>query len=258
MANPVIRVSKPHGMTSDKAWRVKTRGNRKEDIFADLIGGLVLKGTKKPDIVNAYLQFFSVKGSSEKQGKEGRDGRIQVFMYRPSRFEKEENFPAKDIILDIFHCYPPTYQEYQDNKTQIKSKIAVHMERLKDFLLDDENRAKFLDRAFFDRKMDFLVIYDDDIFHIFDKDEVWNVFLKYLEVDNNSSKQKVVFKNKCLFIEVEMRTTEDKYPTIFMPMNKRVTFDLLTEKIKGQKKLSPYLWLYGNAIKKYKHNKKKF
>ena len=83
------KVSKPHGMTSDKAWRVKTRGNRKEDIFADLINGIVLKGTKKPDVMNAYRQFFSVKGSSEKQGGEGRDGRIQVFMYNPSRFEKE-------------------------------------------------------------------------------------------------------------------------------------------------------------------------
>lgn len=40
------KTSKLHGMTSDKAWRVKTRGNRKEDIFAQLIGGLVLKGTK--------------------------------------------------------------------------------------------------------------------------------------------------------------------------------------------------------------------
>jgi len=49
---------------------------------------------------------------------------------------------------------------------------------LKDFLLDDDNRANFLDRAYFDRKMDFLVVYDDEIFHIFDKDEVWEVFFK--------------------------------------------------------------------------------
>ncbi len=36
-------------MTSDKAWRVKTRGNRKEDIFAELIkGNCFCKGTKKP------------------------------------------------------------------------------------------------------------------------------------------------------------------------------------------------------------------
>jgi len=251
------KTSKLHGMTSDKAWRVKTRGNRKEDIFAQLIGGLVLKGTKKPDIVNSYLQFFSVKGSSEKQGKEGRDGRIQVFMYKPSRFMKEEDFPAKDIILDIFNCYPSTYQEYQDNKKEVKKEIAVNMQRLKEFLLDDGNRSKFLDRAFFDRKMDFMVIYDDDIFHVFDKDEVWKVFLENLEVDNNATNQKVVFKYGKLCIEIEMRTTEDKYPTIFMPMNKRITFDLLINKIKSKKELSPFIWLYGGAIRKYKYDKKK-
>lgn len=35
--------SKLYGMTSDKASRVKTRGNRKEDIFARLINGIVLQ-----------------------------------------------------------------------------------------------------------------------------------------------------------------------------------------------------------------------
>lgn len=170
---------------------------------------------------------------------------------------KEEDFPAKDIILDIFSCYPPTYQEYQDNKKEIKKEIAVNMQRLKDFLLDDDNRAKFLDRAFFDRTMDFLVIYDDDIFHVFNKDEVWKVFLENLEVENNKTNQKVVFKYGQLCIEIEMRTTEDKYPTIFMPMNKRITFNLLTEKIKSKKELSPFIWLYGKAISKYKYDKKK-
>jgi hypothetical protein len=64
------KVSKPHGMTSDKASRVKTRGNRKEDIFADLIKGIVVKGTKKQDVINSYEQCFSVKGGGEVQGGE--------------------------------------------------------------------------------------------------------------------------------------------------------------------------------------------
>ncbi len=116
-----------------------------------------------------------------------------------------------------------------------------------------------MDRAYFDRKMDFLVVYDDEIFHIFDKDEVWEVFLKYLEVDNSSTNQKVVFKYGNIVAEIEMRTTDDgKYPTIFMPSNKRIMLNLLLEKIVNKKELSPYLWLYGNAIKKYKYSKKKF
>lgn len=250
--------SKPHGMTSDKAYRVKTRGNRKEDIFARLIDGIVIKGTQKQDVMNAYEQFFSIKGSGEKKGGEGRDGRLQIFLYNKNRFQKEVDFPAGNIINDIFGCYPETYQQYQDNKEDVKEQIANHMVRLKEFLSDDENRSNFLNRAFFDRKVDFFVIYDDDIFHIFDKEEVWKVFLENLTIENNSTNQKVVLKHKYLCMEIEMRTTDDgKYPSIFMPMNKRIIFNLLTDKIKPKKELSPYLWLYGNAIKKYKYDKTK-
>ena len=78
------------------------------------------------------------------------------------------------------------------------------MKKFKEFLIDEDNRAKFLDRAFFDRKVDFLVIYDDDIFHVFDKEEVWDVFLKHLEVSNNSSNQKVVLKYKHLYISYSL------------------------------------------------------
>lgn len=248
-----VKVSKPHGMTSDKASRVKVRGNRKEDLFAQLIGGITIKGTKKQDVINKYEQCFSIKGGGEVKGGEGRKGRIQVFMYNPSRFEKEQDFPAGSIIKDIFSCYPATYQEYQNSKEEVKNKIAVQMKRLKEYLLNDDNRAKFLDRAFFDRKVDFFVIYDDDIFHIFDKEEVWDVILKNLKVENSSSNQKVVLKQDVICAEIEMRTTDDgKYPTIFMPMSKRIIFDLLTDKIKNKKELTRNLWLYGNAIKKYK------
>lgn len=34
------KVSKPHGMTSDKASRVKVRGKRKEVLFTELIKGI--------------------------------------------------------------------------------------------------------------------------------------------------------------------------------------------------------------------------
>jgi len=252
------KIIRPHGMSSDKAYRVKTRGNRKEDIFADLIKGIVIKGTKKSDVMSAYEQFFSVKGGGEVQGGDGRKGRIQVFMYNPSRFEKEQDFPAGNIILDIFGCYPKTYNEYQANKEEVKKKVAEQMIKLKDFLLDKNNLSNFLNRAFFDRKVDFLVIYDDDIFHVFDKEEVWNVLINNLVVENNSSNQKVVLIYKHLCGEIEMRTTDDgKYPTIFMPVNKRILLDLLLEKINQKKELSKYLWLYGSAIKNYKCDKKK-
>lgn len=252
----VTKVSKKHGMSSEKASRVKTRGNRKEDIFARLIRGMVFRGTQKSDVINPYRQLFSIKGSSEKKGGAGKDGRIQMFQYRRSRFEiKEKDFPASNIITKIFDCYPDNYEDYQNNKQQVKSKVAICMENLKDFLLDETNKRRFLDRAIFSTNVDFFVIYDDDIFHIFDKDDVLNTFVKNLEVDNNSTKQKVVLKYGKICMEIEMRTTNDgKYPTIFIPSTKSVLIKILTETIKKQKKFDTMIWLYGNAIKEYKHH----
>lgn len=252
--------SKPHGMTSDKASRVKTRGNRKEDIFANVINGMVFRGTEKSDVINPFRQLFSVKGSSEKKGGDGKEGRIQIFQYRKSRFEtKEKDFPSGDIINKIFDCYPPTYEEYSANKEEVKKKIAVCMQELKENLSDEENKKNFLDRAVFGKNVDFLVVYDDDIFHIFYRNDVLDVFIKHLEVDNNASNQKVVFKYGLLCMELEMRTTNDgKYPTIFIPSTKSRLMKLLTENIKPLKKMSNVIYLYGNAIKKYKHYTPKF
>ncbi|MFH2020535.1 MAG: hypothetical protein ABIJ34_03920 [archaeon] len=246
--------SKLHGMTSDKASRVKTRGNRKEDIFARLINGMVFRGTEKSDVINPFRQLFSVKGSSEKQGGAGKDGRIQIFQYRKSRFEKEKDFPCGDAINKIFECYPPKYDEYVTSKSIVKRKIVGCMKKFKVTLLDEKNRKKFLERAVFDNNVDFLVIYDDDIFHIFHKVDVIDTFMKYLSVDNNSSFQKVVFKYKTLCMEVEMRTTNDgKYPTIFIPSTKSRLMALLTDNITPLKKFNNYIWLYKKAIKEYKH-----
>lgn len=247
------KISKPHGMTSDKASRVKIRGHNKERIFADVIKGLVQVGTKKQDVTNKYGQLFSLKGGSEIKGKEGREGKWSIILYSKSRFEKEKDFPAREIFLDILDCYPKKYEDYENSREEVKNKVKVNMIKLKDYLIDENNRREFLDKSFFDRKVDFFVIYHDDIFHIFDKDEVWEIFLKYLEIDNSSTNNKVVFKYGGLCGEVEVRTTNDgKYPSIFFCMRKSVAFNLLKEKIKDIKKLTPILWLYGNAIKKYK------
>lgn len=250
------KVSKPHGMTSDKASRVKVRGHRKEFLFEDVIDGLVLKGTNKPDVINRFGQLFSVKGGSEKQGGEGREGRIQVFLYTRSAFE-EPDFPGGSIILNIFDCYPRTRQEYETQKYNVKNSVAVNMVKLKDYLSDPQNLGAFLNKVFFDRKVDFFVVYHDDIFHVFDKDEVWDVFKAKLAIGNSNGCQKVTMSYGTYFAEIEMRTTEGKYPSMFMPMNKSVMMSLLTDNIKRKKELKTNLLLYGKAIKNYKYEKKK-
>lgn len=41
---------KKHGMSSEKASRVKSRGHKKEFIYANLIRGEIVRGTKKEDV----------------------------------------------------------------------------------------------------------------------------------------------------------------------------------------------------------------
>jgi len=253
------RKSKPHGMSSDKASRVKVRGHRKEFLFEDVIDGLVQKGTGKPDVISRYGQWFSVKGGSEKSGGEGRDGRIQVFLYNKENFE-DPSFPGGTQIVEIFNCFPPTKAEYESNKTEVKAKISEKMKVLKDYLSIPHNLGSFLDRVFFDRQVNFFVVYHDEIFYVFAKNEVWNVFMNNLVVGNSSGdsgSQKVTLSYGSYFAEIEMRTSEGKYPSMFMPMNKKVMMKLLTDKITQKKELKHNLWLYGEAIKSYKYDKKK-
>lgn len=109
--------SRLHGMTSDKAYRVKTRGNRKEDIFAKLIDGLVIKSTKKQDVMDSYEQFFSIKGSGEKKGGEGRDGRLQIFMYKNDEFC--EHYHKRSNVETCFHMIKTKFEERLRSKSQL-------------------------------------------------------------------------------------------------------------------------------------------
>lgn len=59
------KVIRKHGMSSEKARRVKSRGHKKEFIYANLIGGKVVRGTKKEDVEDSNGKIHSLKGGSE-------------------------------------------------------------------------------------------------------------------------------------------------------------------------------------------------
>ncbi|PJE81198.1 hypothetical protein COU58_03865 [Candidatus Pacearchaeota archaeon CG10_big_fil_rev_8_21_14_0_10_32_42] len=246
---------KKHGMTTEKARRVKQRGHKKEFIYAQIIKGEVVRGTKKEDVKDSNGKIHSLKGGSEIQKKSGRHGKWQIFLYKKSRFEQEMTFAGRELILDILNTFPLTHQEYEEKKKEVKEKVKKPMIKLKEYLLDEENRFNFFNKSFFDERVDFFVIYDDEAFYVFDKEETINAFVNFLEVDNNSTLQKVVFKyNNRLVAEFEYRTTDDgKYPAMLFNMQKRQAFDLLTEKIFEKKVLNPVLVAYGKAIKYFEN-----
>ena len=103
------KIIQPHGMSSEKASRIKKRGQNKEYIYAQLIGGEVVRGTKKEDVKDKRGKIHSLKGGSEIQKKSGRHGKWQIFLYKKIRFEEEVNFYGKDIFIAILNKFPETY-----------------------------------------------------------------------------------------------------------------------------------------------------
>ena len=245
-----LKQPKKHGMSSEKASRVKIRGHKKEHIYAQIIRGKVIKGAKKEDVQDSAGKIHTLKGGGEIKGGEGRKGKWQLFLHKLSRFEQDNSFNGRRFFIKILKSYPKNYQEYQDNKKTIKEKIIPLMKGLKNYLSNKKNKQNFLNKACFDKKVDYFVIYHDDSFHIFNRDEVVKTFTNVLDVENNSTFQKVVFKYKeNILAEIEIRTTDDgKYPSILFNMLKLKALDLLLGEITNFKELTPNIFVYGDAV----------
>ncbi|MBM3254079.1 MAG: hypothetical protein FJZ16_07495 [Candidatus Omnitrophica bacterium] len=241
---------KPHGMSSEKARRVKTRGHKKEYIYATLIGGKVIKGPRKADVMDSRGKIHSLKGGGEIKGGEGRKGKWQIFLHKASKFKKNTGFYGRDIFVKILKSYPKDYDDYQRQKERTKSKIIPYMKELRKYLTSYRKKYNFLDKAFFEKKVDYFVIYHEDTFYIYDRNEISKVFTKVLSVENNSTFQKVVFKyNDRIIGEIEVRTTDDgKYPSMLFNMLKLRAVDLLEKEIPKIEKLNPNLYTCGKAI----------
>jgi len=78
-----------HAPTSAVASNVKVRGHKKEDVFAERIGGEVIKGTQKPDVVKEEKRY-SVKGAATN---------IQLFL---SRLNKSQTIYGSDSPIYKF------------------------------------------------------------------------------------------------------------------------------------------------------------
>jgi hypothetical protein len=114
-------------------------------------------------------------------------------------------------------------------------------------------------------EVDFLVIKNEGLFHVFWSKEVVEALTKLLEVENSKARgkgqidaQKVVFKyNNKTIGEIEMRNDSDiHYREVKFWMSKSLTFDLLKTYINQFKKVSDRIILYGRAINKLKLVKK--
>lgn len=134
------------------------------------------------------------------------------------------------------------------------------MRMLAEKLREKRLLAAFIDKSMFNSgEVDFLVIKDNEKFHVFWGKEVVQVLTHRFEVENSKSRgkdqfddQKVVFKvcgRTCG--EIEMRNdSEVHYREVKFWLEKKHTFDLLKEEIPNSENFNDRIILYGIAIKK--------
>jgi len=157
---------KKKAMTSEKASYVKRKGHEDAREFAELLGiGKEYKSEPqaKKDVIDLEGHSYSVKSGEKKW---------QIFLYGKTRFETDYTFRGMngigDLLLKCINSFPDKRDEYLRNKEKYKRKLQKPMRELGERLKEKRILAAFIDKSMFNSgEVDFLVIKESEIFHIF-------------------------------------------------------------------------------------------
>lgn len=249
---------KKKAMTSEKASYVKRKGHADAKEFASLLGiGKEYKSDPqaKKDVIDSEGHSYSVKSGEKKW---------QIFLYGKTRFEKDYTFRGMNglgkLFLQCIESFPESRRDYLENKELYKRRLQKPMRKLCQRLREKRLLAAFIDKSMFNSgEVDFLVIKEGRVFHVFWSREVVDVLTNNYEVENSKARgknqfddQKVIFRvsNKT-HGEIEMRNDSDiHYREVKFWLDKKLTFELLASQIKKSQKFSDRIILYDKAIKK--------
>ncbi|MEO0127214.1 MAG: hypothetical protein ABIL44_05645 [candidate division WOR-3 bacterium] len=243
-------------MTHEKASYVKRKGHADAREFAELLGiGKEYKSEPqaKKDVIDLEGHSYSVKSGEKKW---------QIFLYGETRFETDYTFRGMnglgELFLKCINSFPESRSVYLKNKTLYKIKLQKPMRKLCQRLSEKRLLAVFIDKSMFNSgEVNYLVIKESEIFHVFWSREVVDILTNSYEVENSKARgknqiddQKVIFKvGGKTHGEIEMRNDSDvHYREIKFWMDKKLTFRLLTSQIKKTTTLSDSIILYGKAI----------
>jgi hypothetical protein len=251
-------MGKKKAMTSEKASYVKRKGHADAKEFAELLGiGKEYKSEPqaKKDVIDSEGHSYSVKSGEKKW---------QIFLYGKTRFETDYTFRGMNGLGDLFlrciNSFPEKREEYLRNKDIYKKKLQKPMRELCERLREKRLLAAFIDKSMFNSgEVDFLVIKEGGIFHIFWSREVVDILVNNYTVDNSKARLKNQFDNQKVIFKVEGKThgeiemrndSEVHYREIKFWLDKNLTFNLLKSRIKNVKNLGTGIILYNKAIKK--------
>lgn len=255
-------MTKRKAMTSKRAREVKLRGHADAREFAEALGiGKEFKADPraKKDVIDLEGFSYSVKSGEKKW---------QIFLYGEKRFKEDPEFKAVNlskIFLDCIKVFPLKREDYLKNKIIYKMKLQKPMVVLKNKLTNKNKLRLLLNKGLFNSgEVDFLVIKDNNLFHIFYNKDVLELLTNLMVPENSKAKtknqldnQKVVFKIQGkTYGEIEMRNDSDiHYREVKFWLDRKLITNLLKEKIKPSKYFNDRIILYGTAIKKLKSSR---
>lgn len=253
------KIRKKRALSSEAARAVRQQGYDDALEFALSIG--LTSDYKndlqaKKDVIDPSGDAHSVKGGIKKW---------QVFLYSENRFRRDLAFLVMNgigqLLLNCIEAFPPTFQEYQQNKISAKTRLQIPMRKLVEKLQNNSRLRAFMSKSIFNGgEVNYLTVKNDDKFHVFLNDDIVRVFGENLTVENSRKRQegqmdaqKVVFKYKGITLgELEMRNDSlIHYKEIRFNMIIPKVVGLLFEKIPPLKKYSDKVIIYGRAVRKF-------
>jgi len=251
---------KKKAMSSEKASFVRRKGHADAKEFAELLGiGKEYKSEPqaKKDVIDSEGRSYSVKSGEKKW---------QIFLYSKTRFESDYTFKGMnglgELFLQCIESFPILRDDYQKNKKLYKNKLQIPMCILCEKLKEKRILGAFIDKSMFNSgEVDYLVIKEDENFHVFWGKEAVEILASNFSVENSKARninqfdnQKVVFKvDGKTFGEIEMRNdSEVHYREIKFWLDKKLTFNLLKSQTNNTKNIKNRIILYDKAINKLK------
>ncbi len=253
------RIRKSRASTSDAARQYRQQGHDDALLFALAIGldeDYKNDAKAKKDVIDPSGDAHSVKSGEKKW---------QIFLYGLNRFESDAFFRVMngmgELLINCINSFPPSYEEYIQDKASAKERLKIHMIALAEKLQDPHRLSAFIAKSMFNGgEVDYLTVYQDNKFHVFWGKEVVRTMVENFEVTNSQARQAGQFSNqKVIFkyagtnlAELEMRNdSPTHYREIRFNMYKPKAMTLLFSQITTKKDYNEHVILYGEAIKHF-------
>jgi len=245
--------------TSEQARGYRQAGHDNAGRFARALGMQAYRNDDqaKKDVIDPSGDAHSVKSGA----------RWQLFLYSRARFLADDGFQALNGIGGLFiHCidaFPPSYEEYRRNPGAAKERLKTPMRELKDRFQRKALLRAFLMKAIFNGgEVNYLSVWHEEHFHVFQNTDVVRVMGDWLDVVNSKARSKAeIDDQKVLFrygdhnvAELEMRNdSASHYQQVRFNMNSAFAIGLLREKI-SPAEVSPRaetVTAYGKACRRF-------